>query len=149
MSGAAMNERMDAAEIRALALEAVGFIPDAARMLYAAVRDPRVPRGAKVRASACLALLALPVQALPVIGELELVGIATLAAGQLVAGAGEEILREHWRGSDRGFRLLMLLVSVGFKPRHAARTMLLKTLGAAAGPGPDRTKGPVVIDHHR
>lgn len=143
------GERMDAAEIKAMAMEAAGVIPDAVRMLYAAVRDPRVPRAAKVRAGACLALLALPVQALPVIGELELVGIITLAAGQLVAGAGEELLREHWRGSDRGFRLLMLLVSVGFKPRHAARTMLFRTLGASAGPAPNRSKGPTVIDHDR
>lgn len=130
-----------------MALEAVGFIPDAARMLYAAVRDQRVPRAAKLRAAACLTLLALPFEAIPVIGELELVGVATLAAGQLVAGAGEEILRAHWGGTDRGFRLLMLLVSVGFKPRRAARTMLLKQLGSAAGPAPGKTRGGPVIEH--
>lgn len=143
------SERMDAAEIKALAMEAMGFIPDAGRMLYSAIRDPRVPSAAKLRAGACLALLALPFEAIPLVGELEMVGVATLAVGQLVAGAGEEILREHWRGSDRGFRLLMLLVSVGFKPSKAARTMLFKTLGAAAGPAPARTGGPTVIEHDK
>jgi hypothetical protein len=94
-------------------------------MFAGIVRDERVPRAAKVRAAALLALGATPLDAIPVLGQLELAAAIGLAARQLVKHAGEDVLREHWAGTDEGYRVLMLLVSAGLRPRrllwHLAR----------------------------
>lgn len=110
--------------------EVIRFIPDASKMVYAAMRDPRVPRRSKVEAAACLGLLAVPLEALPVIGQLELATVLTLAIGRLVAGAGQDILREHWEGSEAGFTAFLVLANVGFRPRRALRHFALSRVAA-------------------
>jgi len=108
-------ERRSSAQVVA---EVVAFLPDVARMFVRVVQDPRVPRTAKLQAAGLLALGLSPVDAIPVIGEATIVAMVALATRQLVEGAGEEILREHWSGSDRGFRTLMLVVDTGLRPRR-------------------------------
>lgn len=116
--------------IMAVAREAVRFIPDAGRMIYAAIRDPRLPKRAKYEAAACMGLLVVPLEAIPVVGELEVLTVLALALGRLVAGAGEELLREHWQGSDSGFRAFMILSTVGFHPRKALKHFALSRIGS-------------------
>ena len=108
-----------------LAREAVAFVPAALRALHATVRDPRVPSRVKVEAASLLALGVGPWDALPVIGQLGLVAMSALAIRRLVSGAGEEVLREHWSGSDRGLRVFLALArSWGSPGRFALRLAL-------------------------
>lgn len=109
------TERRSAAQVAA---EAVSFLPDVVRMLVRVVQDPRVPRAAKYQAGAFLALGLSPVDAVPLLGEATIVAMVVLAVRQLVDGAGEDVLREHWSGSERGFRTLMLVVDTGLRPRR-------------------------------
>lgn len=109
---------------------AIRFVPDATRMIYAAIRDPRVPRRAKLEAAACLGLLAVPLEAIPLVGELEVAAVLTLAMGRLVSGAGEDLLREHWHGNDAGFKAFLLLANVGFRPRKALRHFALSRIAS-------------------
>ena len=111
---------------------AIRFVPDAVKMVYAAIRDPRVPRRAKLEAAACLGLLAVPLEAIPLVGELELAAVLTLAMGRLVSGAGEDLLREHWDGSEAGFKAFLLLANVGFRPRKALRHFALSRVASAS-----------------
>jgi len=107
--------------LRRLLTEVLLFLPDVARMFTAVVRDERVPRGAKLRAAALLALGATPLDVIPVVGQLELAAAVGLAARQLVKHAGEDVLREHWAGTDEGYQVLMLLVASGLWPRRLLR----------------------------
>lgn len=104
--------------LRRLLTEVLLFLPDVARMFTAVVRDERVPRAAKLRAAALLALGATPLNIIPVVGQLELAAAVGLAARQLVKHAGEDVLREHWAGTDEGYQVLMLLVASGLWPRR-------------------------------
>ena len=113
---------------------AIRFVPDALKMVYAAMRDPRVPKRAKLEAAACLGLLAVPLEALPIVGELEIAAVLTLAMGRLVSGAGEELLREHWQGTDAGFKAFLLLANVGFRPRKALRHFALSRVASKRHP---------------
>ena len=116
-----------------LVREALTFLPDTFRMFAGAVRDPRVPAWSKLQAAALLAVGLGPWDLIPVLGELELVAMAELALGRLVKGAGEDVMREHWPGSDEGFRVVMTLVDVGLRPRRVAWRLLRRLGGPAEG----------------
>lgn len=109
--------------------EAMRFAPNAGRMIYRSLRDPRVTTRTKAEVAGCVALLAVPLEAIPVVGELEIAAVLTLAVGRLMAGAGEELMREHWDGSEAGFRAFQLLATVGFKPRKALKNIALSRIG--------------------
>lgn len=100
------------------------FLPDVARMFAGVIRDPRVPAVAKVQAGALLALGLSPIDAIPVVGQVELVAMIALAARQLVKHAGEDVLHEHWSGPEDGFRVVMLLVDAGLRPRKLLLRLL-------------------------
>ncbi len=101
-----------------------GFLPDVARMFAGVVRDPRVPAIAKVQAAALLGLGLSPIDAIPFIGQLEMVGAIGLAARQLLKHTTPEVLREHWTGNDEGFRAVMMVVDVGLRPSRLAMRLL-------------------------
>ena len=61
-----------------------------------------------------------PVDLIPILGEVGLVAALGLATRQLVKHAGEDLVREHWHGSDRGFQVVLLLVEAGLRPRRLA-----------------------------
>lgn len=121
----------------ALGREITMFIPDIVIMLRRVVVDPRVPQSAKVEAGAALAYLASPKNRLtnmiPVVGQLDDVAIVAFAFRRLVVGAGEPILREHWRGSNRGFQLLIGASSALASPAGAVRKAKLARSLVAAG----------------
>ncbi len=134
---------LDKDTARALGREITMFIPDLVIMLRRVVADPRVPHSAKVEAAAALAYLASPKNRLtnmiPVVGQLDDVAIVAFAFRRLVVGAGEPILHEHWRGSDRGFQVLIGASSALASPAGALRkAKLARSLVTA---GLDRVRG--------
>ncbi len=108
-----------------LVREVATFLPDIARLFARVLRDPRVPRVAKVQAGALLAIGFSPINAIPLLGQTELVAAVALAARQLVRHTDTELLRQHWTGTDKGFRTLMLLTETGLRPGRTALRLLL------------------------
>jgi uncharacterized membrane protein YkvA (DUF1232 family) len=78
--------------------------------------DPRVPRGSKLVATVAAAYLVSPVDlvpdVIPVIGQLDDVGVMAFAVRRLLTAAGYETIYTLWRGSDEGLALLMTLAGV-------------------------------------
>lgn len=101
---------------RALAREVLSFLPDVIHMLRAVLADDRVPRQAKIETGLLLAYLVSPLDLvpdfLPVIGQLDDAAVAGLAVRRLLVAAGEPLLRQHWRGSDKAFTVLLRLSEV-------------------------------------
>ncbi|HVF19603.1 MAG TPA: YkvA family protein [Mycobacteriales bacterium] len=128
---------MDKESFRALAREAVAFGPDVARLFRDVARDERVPRRVKVEVGLAAGYLVMPFDVIPDfipgIGQLDDVAIVAWAVRRLLLGAGEPVLREHWRGTDRGLEVLLQLASAGFRPR---RLLAGLTLGLAGRSGP-------------
>lgn len=79
-------------------------------------RDGRVPGRAKAVAGAAAAYVASPIDpvpaAIPVIGWLDDVVVATVALRYLLNRAGYEVIHDLWRGTDDGFALVLFLGGV-------------------------------------
>jgi len=130
---------LDKDAVRTFGREVATFLPDLALMLRGVVADPRVPQSAKVEAGAALAYLVSPrnrlTNVIPVIGQLDDVAVVAFAFRRLVVGAGEPILREHWRGSDRAFHALIGASSALASPAGALRKARIATTLAGAAFG--------------
>lgn len=93
------------------------MLPDVARLLPSLVADPRVPLRTKLIAGAALAYITVPIDPLPElvpgtgIGIDDLLAIA-VAVRHLITGAGYEVVRERWDGTDAGFAFLLLFTGV-------------------------------------
>lgn len=89
-------------QLRALAKDAVSFLPNLIKLLARLVKDPRVPRRSKLLLGALLVYLASPIDilpdAIPVVGMADDVLLAAYAVNHLIARAGEEVVLEHWDG---------------------------------------------------
>ncbi|EFC79103.1 YkvA family protein [Parafrankia sp. EUN1f] len=128
---------VDKDALRDFGREVATFLPDLVVMLRRVLADPRVPQSAKLEAGAALAYLASPKNRLtnfiPVIGQLDDVAVVAFAFRRLVVGAGEPILREHWRGSDRAFHALIGASSALASPAGMLRRAnVARTLAGAA-----------------
>lgn len=88
---------------------------DVGRLVADLLRDPRVPAGSKALVGAGAAGAAGAVVRAIVrrrlVGALE-VGVLAVAVRRLIADAGYELIREHWRGSDAGFAWVLALGGV-------------------------------------
>ena len=108
-----------------LAREALAFVPDAIRLLRDVARDDRVPRRVKIEAGIAAAYVVFPVDVipdfLPGIGQLDDLAVLAWALRRLLLGAGESVLREHWRGTPRGLEVLLQVASTGLRPRLRRR----------------------------
>jgi uncharacterized membrane protein YkvA (DUF1232 family) len=93
------------------AREIARFVPDCVVLLRRLVRDPRVPRRAKVALTLLIPYLASPIDLipdfLPVIGQLDDAALVVLALRHVVRQAGPEVVAERWPGSERGLRAVM------------------------------------------
>jgi uncharacterized membrane protein YkvA (DUF1232 family) len=123
-----------------LGREVVRFVPDAIAMLRGVLADPRVPQSAKVEAGAALAYLVSPVNKLtswvPVVGKVDDVAVLAFALRRLLVGAGEPVLRDHWRGHPRGLEVLLGLTTALASPRGLLRrSAMLRAVMAAVGEG--------------
>ena len=128
MSGQTRRMEIDKQNWPALAREAVAFLPDVVNLFKDVMGDPRVPRSAKIKVGAALAYIVSPLDfitdLIPGVGMLDDVAIVALAAHELLDGAGEEIVREHWRGTEQGLDLLLKLVATDLRPRRLMRRLV-------------------------
>ena len=120
--------------------EVVRFVPDAIAMLRGVLADPRVPQSAKVEAGAALAYLVSPVNKMtswvPVVGKVDDVAVLAFALRRLLVGAGEPVLRDHWRGHPRGLEVLLGLTTALASPKGLLRrSAILRTVLNAVGEG--------------
>lgn len=137
---------MDKERLVAVAREVAQFVPDVAALFRDVAKDPRVPKRVKYEVGAAAAYLLLPIDVIPDfvpgLGQLDDVAIIGWAVRRLLMGAGENVLREHWRGSDKGLELLLQAAAAGLRPRK-----LLGVLAFGAGMGAAaRRDDPDVID---
>jgi uncharacterized membrane protein YkvA (DUF1232 family) len=107
-----------------LAAGTLRMLPHLGKLFAGVVRDPRVPRIAKVQAGALVAIGLSPIDAIPVLGQTELVAAIALAARQLLKHSDEAVLRDHWTGTDRQFRTLLWLADTGLHPGRMAMRLL-------------------------
>jgi uncharacterized membrane protein YkvA (DUF1232 family) len=87
------------------------FIPDCIMLLRGLLRDPRVPRRHKRLLGVLIGYLALPFDLvpdfIPVAGHLDDAVVVVLALRIVLRGSGSELLREHWRGPESSFALVL------------------------------------------
>lgn len=137
---------VDKERVKAIAREVAQFIPDVARLFRDVSRDPRVPKRVKYEVGAAAAYLLLPIDIIPDfipgLGQLDDIAIIGWAVRRLLMGAGENVLREHWHGSDRGLELLLQAAAAGLRPRKLLGVLAFGAAMSQAKPGND----PDVID---
>ena len=124
-SGGSAPAGVDRDELVQLAREVVSFVPDVVVMLRGVLEDERVPRSVKLQTGAILAYIASPIDVIPdfvpVLGQLDDGALAAFAVRRLLTAAGEPVLREHWRGSERGLQMLLSLSAALSVPSRTLR----------------------------
>ncbi len=77
------------------------------------VRDPRVPRPAKVALALVIPYLLMPFDLvpdfIPVVGQLDDALLVAAVLGYVARSAGQEVIEELWPGSPRGLRVVLAL----------------------------------------
>jgi uncharacterized membrane protein YkvA (DUF1232 family) len=123
---------MDKKQLKAMAKEAAQFVPDVVRLFRDVAKDPRVPKRVKYEAAAAAGYLVLPFDLIPDFipgfGQLDDLAVIGWAVRRLLMGAGETILREHWRGTDRQLELLLQVAAAGLRPRRLIAALAYGTL---------------------
>jgi uncharacterized membrane protein YkvA (DUF1232 family) len=91
--------------------EALRLLPDLLVLLKRLASDRAMPTGVRVRLWLLLAYLALPIDLvpdfIPVIGYADDAVIVALTLRSVARTAGLDGLRQHWPGSDGGFKALV------------------------------------------
>jgi uncharacterized membrane protein YkvA (DUF1232 family) len=94
----------EAVTLRDRSLAALKAVPDVFLLCARLVRDPRVPRAARLLAAGALGYAVLPVDLvpdwIPVVGRADDLALAVFALNVLVRSAGDEVVRDHWDGPD-------------------------------------------------
>lgn len=108
---------------RALATALARLVPDLLGLCRRLAGDPRVPRRAKVVLALAAAYVSSPIDLvpdfIPVIGQLDDAVVVGLALGMVVRSAGEDVVRELWRGPAES--LALVLWSARVERRRARR----------------------------
>ncbi|HSP38928.1 MAG TPA: YkvA family protein [Frankiaceae bacterium] len=155
MSKASAGDQPDlsmlTAQLQDAGREALRFVPDAMAMLRGVLIDPRVPQSVKVEAGAALAYLVSPVNRMtswvPVVGKVDDVAVIAFALRRLLVGAGEPVLRDHWRGHPRGLEILLGLTTAFASPKgFLRRSAMVRAVLAALGEGGRKPGAGRVID---
>jgi uncharacterized membrane protein YkvA (DUF1232 family) len=98
---------------RRLAADVARFVPDCVVLLKRLLRDPRVPRRAKIAVALLVPYLALPFDVvpdfIPVVGVLDDAVLVAVVLGYVVRRAGRPVVEEHWPGSAEALRLVLSL----------------------------------------
>jgi uncharacterized membrane protein YkvA (DUF1232 family) len=139
------------AQLQDVGREVLRFVPDAVAMLRGVLTDPRVPQSAKVEAGAALAYLVSPVNRMtswvPVVGKVDDVAVLAFAFRRLLVGAGEPVLRDHWRGNPRGLEILLGLTTALSSPKgFLRRSAMVRAVLGAMGEGGRKPGAGRVID---
>ena len=139
--------KLDKDQLLEAGREVAAFVPDVVRLFRDLSKDDRVPRRAKVEAAMAAGYLVMPIDLIPDfipgLGQLDDIAIVGWAVRRLMLGAGEAVLREHWKGTDRGLQVLMQLASLGFRPKRLLAALALGGLLGRDGQ-PDVVEGKVV-----
>ena len=101
----------------ALARELATLVPDLVVLFAGLVRDPAVPRRAKLALAIASVWLASPIdlipEFIPVAGPLDDAIVAALALRYVLRTTGGAVVASHWRGSDAMLERLMRLAGHG------------------------------------
>ena len=100
---------MDRASLREIAT----FVPNLARLFAGLVRDPRVPRRAKLVLGLTAGYLAFPIDLIPdfipIAGQLDDAIVAVFALRYVVGTTPRAIVAEHWHGDPDTLRRVLAL----------------------------------------
>jgi uncharacterized membrane protein YkvA (DUF1232 family) len=87
---------------RKLIIDAAKLLPNLVKLVSRLLRDPRVPRRAKIALGIALAYVASPIdiipEAIPIVGWADDLLLLMLALDSLIERAGTEVVEEHWDG---------------------------------------------------
>lgn len=101
---------------RTALIELARLVPTCLALLRDLMRDPDVPRRAKIAPALVLVYLALPIDLIPDfipgLGHLDDALIVAWALRHLVASAGRERLEIHWRGDPATLDRILQLARV-------------------------------------
>jgi len=93
------------------AKEIATLLPNFIILFKGLIKDPRVPRGSKWLLAFGAAWVASPIdllpEFLPVLGPLDDAVVVALILRHLLKKAGEDVVREHWRGEPSTLDLLL------------------------------------------
>jgi uncharacterized membrane protein YkvA (DUF1232 family) len=96
--------------------EALRLLPDLLRLLRRLAADPDLPRGVRIRLALLLGYLAFPIDlvpdVIPVLGHADDAIIVTITLRSVVRRSGIDAVRQHWPGTDDGFRILCRLTGL-------------------------------------
>lgn len=114
--------------------DALLLLPNFVKLVGRLLRDPRVPRRAKVTIGFAAAYIASPIDlvpdVIPVLGWVDDILIMMLALDSLIERAGPEIVEEHWDGPGDVLSLIRETIA-------ASRSLLPKRISAVV----DRISG--------
>jgi len=96
-----------------LARELARLIPNMAALFAALLRDPAVPRRAKVALALGAAYLALPIDlvpdVIPIAGALDDAIVVALILRFVIRAAGRDVVTHHWRGDPQTLGRILAL----------------------------------------
>jgi uncharacterized membrane protein YkvA (DUF1232 family) len=90
------------------------FVPDCVVLIKRLLRDPRVPPRRKLPLALLVVYLASPIDLVPdfvpVAGQLDDAIVVALVLRSIVRAGGDELLHEHWPGSERSLDVIRRLM---------------------------------------
>jgi uncharacterized membrane protein YkvA (DUF1232 family) len=93
------------------AREVARFVPDCVVLFKRLLRDPRVPRRAKVAVLLLIPYLVSPIDLvpdfIPVLGQLDDAILVAAIVAYVTRKAGPGVVADLWPGSDRGLRVVL------------------------------------------
>ncbi len=102
---------------RATIREGIWLLPNVAKLLARIVRDRRVSVRSKAFAAAVLVYVISPIDIIPDFiigfGKLDDLILSAVAIQHLVESAGEDIVTEHWDGSEASLKLILNAAEMG------------------------------------
>jgi uncharacterized membrane protein YkvA (DUF1232 family) len=111
---------------RQLVTDAVFMLPNIVKLVGRLIKDPRVPRRAKITLGLAAAYVVSPIdlipEVIPVVGWADDVVLMMFAIDALIDRAGTDIVEEHWDGPGDLLALVRDVVSL-------SRSVVPKRLG--------------------
>jgi uncharacterized membrane protein YkvA (DUF1232 family) len=96
---------------RVAARELATLVPNLVILFKGLFGDDRVPVGSKILLGVAIVWLVSPIdlvpEFIPLLGPLDDAVVAALVLRHLMKHAGEDVVREHWRGEPRTLDLVM------------------------------------------
>lgn len=94
----------------------VRAVLEGARLTLRLMADSRVPAADRLAAAAGLGYLLWPLDLIPdfipIVGQLDDLGIVVWSWRRLLQAAGDDVIRDRWRGDERALRLVLTVAGV-------------------------------------